>query len=124
LLQQLLLELALILTLNQNDKTLLQLAIKKLEEASIFENENPFLFKQLANAYSRMKDEGRSLLALAEYNFLIGDKKKCVKYAKEAKEKLDKSAKVELLRADDLLDLAEDEEDKDKKKEKDNKKKP
>jgi len=98
-----------ILTLNQNDKTLLQLAIKKLEEASIFENENPFLFKQLANAYSRMKDEGRSLLALAEYNFLIGDKKKCVKYAKEAKEKLDKSAKAELLRADDLLEIAKDE---------------
>jgi predicted Zn-dependent protease len=111
-----------ILTLNQNDKTLLQLAIKKLEEASIFENENPFLFKQLANAYLRMKDEGRSLLALAEYNFLIGDKKKCVKYAKEAKEKLDKSAKVELLRADDLLDLAEDEKDKEKDKDKDKEK--
>ena len=106
--------------IEKNDKTLLTLAIKKLEEASIFENENPFLFKQLANAYSRMKDEGMSLLALAEYNFLIGDKKKCVKYAKEAKEKLDESAKVELLRADDLLDLAQDEKDKDedKKKEK------
>jgi predicted Zn-dependent protease len=49
------------------------------------------LFKQLANAYSKIDDEGRSLLALAEFNLLIGKKEKCTKYAKEAKEKLNKS---------------------------------
>jgi len=98
-----------ILNLKTNDLDLLNLAIKRLEEAKIFEMENPFLFKQLASAYSKIKDEGRSLLALAEFNWLIGKKDKCTKYAKEAKEKLSKSAKLELLRADDLIDLAKEE---------------
>lgn len=99
-----------ILALKKNDKELLQLAIKRLEEAKFFEEESPFLFKQLANAYSKINDEGRSLLALAEFNLLIDKKDKCRKYAKEAKEKLDQSAKLELLRADDLLDLAKEDE--------------
>ena len=98
-----------ILVLQKDDEDLLKLAIKRLEEASLFENENPFLFKQLANAYSKIKDDGRSFLALAEFNLLIDKKDKCRKYAKEAKEKLDKSAKAELLRADDLLEIAKDE---------------
>lgn len=98
-----------ILALKKNDKELLNLAIKKLEEAKIFEAESPFLFKQLANAYSKINDEGRSLLALAEFNLLINNKEKCTKYAKEAKEKLNKLATLELLRADDLLELAKDE---------------
>lgn len=105
-----------ILELKSNDKYLLNLAISRLEEAKKFEKENPFLFKQLANAYSRIGDDARSALALAEFNLLIGNKAKCRKYAKEAKEKLDKSAKAELIRADDLLDLAKEDE-KEKKKE-------
>jgi predicted Zn-dependent protease len=99
-----------ILALKKNDPDLVKLAIKRLEEAKDFEGENPFLFKQLANAYDKIDDKGRSLLALAEFNFLIGDKDKCRKYAKDAKNKLDKSAKTELLRADDLLDLAKKDE--------------
>lgn len=95
-----------ILVLKNSDNDLLKLAIKKLQEAQIFEKYNPFLFKQLSNAYFKIGEEGRSFLALAEYNFLIDKKKKCRKYAKIAKEKLDKSAKAELLRADDLLELA------------------
>jgi predicted Zn-dependent protease len=101
-----------ILTLKKNDKNLIELAIKRLEEAKIFEDENPFLFKQLANAYDKTGDEGRSLLALAELNFLIDQKEKCQKYAKSAKEKLTKLAKPELLRADDLLELTTDKKDK------------
>lgn len=104
-----------ILALKKDDKDLIGLAIKRLEEAKIFEAESPFLFKQLAGAYSKNGDEGRSLLALAEFNLLIDKKEKCLKYAKEAKEKLDKSAKLELLRADDLIDLGK--EDKKEKKE-------
>lgn len=104
-----------ILALTKNDADLLERAIKRLHEAEVFESENPFLFKQLAEAYSKLGDEGRSLLALSEFNLLIGDKEKCRKYAKEAKEKLDKSAKLELLRADDLLELGKEEKDKDKK---------
>ncbi len=101
-----------ILALKKNDSDLLGRAIKRLHEAEVFENENPFLFKQLADAYSKLGDEGRSLLALSEYNLLINDKEKCRKYAKEAKGKLDKSAKLELLRADDLLELGKEEKDK------------
>ena len=103
-----------ILALKKDDKDLIGLAIKRLEEAKIFETESPFLFKQLASAYSKNGDEGRSLLALAEFNLLIDKKEKCQKYAKEAKEKLDKSAKLELLRADDLIELGQDDK-KDKK---------
>jgi predicted Zn-dependent protease len=99
-----------ILSLKENDKDLINLAIKRLNEAKEFENENPFLFKQLAGAYSKINDQGRSLLALAEFNLLIGDKEKCRKYAREAKEKLEKSAKTELIHADDLLDLAKKDE--------------
>lgn len=95
-----------ILSLKQDDADLINLAIKNLEEAQEFEDENPFLFKQLATGYSKIKNEGRSLLALAEFNLLMGEKEKCMKYAKEAKEKLDKSDKVNLLHADDLMELS------------------
>ncbi|MBM3579818.1 MAG: hypothetical protein FJX34_03495 [Alphaproteobacteria bacterium] len=98
-----------ILSLKTDDQILIKLAIKKLEEAKKYEEDNPLLFKQLANGYSRIGDEGRSLLALAEFNFLIGDKEKCREYAKDAKEKFKKSDKLELLRADDLLELAKKE---------------
>jgi len=105
-----------ILTLKKSDKDLIELAIKRLNEAKEIENENPFLFRQLASAFSKINDEPRSLLALAEFNLLVGDKKKSLKYAKEAKEKLDKSQKYELLHADDLIELAkEDGKEKDKK---------
>lgn len=97
-----------ILTLKNNDRTLIDLAIKRLNEAKDFENENPFLFRQLALAYDKTSDQGMSMLALAEFSLLVGEKEKCRKYAKEAKEKLDKSDKINLLRADDLLDLAKD----------------
>jgi predicted Zn-dependent protease len=103
-----------ILTLKQSDKDLIELAIKNLEEAKIFEEESPFLFKQLANAYSKISDEGRSFLALAEYNLLIGKSDKCIKYAKSAKEKLDQNSKLELLRADDLIEIAKEQEAKKK----------
>ena len=99
-----------ILSLKSSDQDLMKLAIKHLEEAKKYEKENPLLFKQLANGYSRIGDEGRSLLALAEFNLLIGDAKKCQKYADNAKDKLKKSDKSELIRADDLLELAKKDE--------------
>ena len=101
-----------ILSLKENDADLIKLAIKRLREVEEVENENPFLFKQLASAYSKIDDEAMALLTLAEFNFLIGEKDKCHKYATEAKEKLASSKKKELLRADDLLDLTKDEEGK------------
>ena len=95
-----------ILSLPKNDNDLIKLAIRNLEDSKKYEDDNPFLFKQLASAYSKIKDEGRSFLALAEFNFLQGNKEKTTKYAKKAKETLPKSAKEELLRVDDLLELA------------------
>lgn len=99
-----------ILSLKTSDQDLIKLAIKQLEQAKKFEEGNPLLFRQLANAYSRTHDEPRSLLALAEFNLLIGDKEKCRKFAKEAKEKFKKSDKSEIIRADDLLELAKEKE--------------
>jgi predicted Zn-dependent protease len=99
-----------ILSLKTSDQDLIKLAIKQLEQAKKFEEGNPLLFRQLANGYSRTHDEPRSLLALAEFNLLVGDKEKCRKFAKEAKEKFKKSDKSEIIRADDLLELAKEKE--------------
>lgn len=107
-----------LLTINENDYELTKLAIKNLKEAKIYEDENPFLFKQLANAYSKTGEEGKSFLALAEYNFYRGDKEKTTNYAKKAKDKLPESEKEDITRAEDLIALSK----KDKEKEKDNKK--
>jgi len=104
-----------ILSLPQTDKDLVALAIKRLEEAEKYESENPLLFRQVAVAYSKIGDEGRSLLALAQFNCMIGQKEKCTKYAKQAQDKLDKSAKPELLQTHDLIESVKD----DKKKEED-----
>jgi predicted Zn-dependent protease len=111
-----------ILKLKTSDKDLMKLAISSLEEAKQYERETPFLFKQLANSYSRIDDEGRSDLALAEYYLLTENKSKCRKLAAKAKKELDKNAKIELLRADDLIDLAHDEKEEAKEKEKEKEK--
>lgn len=105
-----------ILKIKTDDKDLLKLAVSRLEEARKYEKETPFLFKQLANAYLRIGDEGRSDLAFAEYYFLTDNKAKSRKSAKAAKAELPKTAKVERLRADDLIELAKD--DKEEKEEK------
>lgn len=102
-----------ILKLSTDDTALIELALKNLKEAQIYESDNPFLYKEFATAYHKKGDEGRSLMALAEYNFAIGDKEKTRKYAKSAKDKLDKvTAKPELTRLDDLLDLVKDDDKK------------
>ena len=103
-----------ILSLKKEDRDLLKLAIRKLEEAQKFDEENPYLFKQLALAYSKIGDEGMSLLSLAEFNLLIGKKDRVRDFAQSAKKELSKYRKTQLLRADDLLELAK-EDDKEKK---------
>ncbi len=103
-----------ILSLKNEDLELLNLAIKKLKEAQEFEGDNPFLFKQLALAYSKINQEALSLLALAEYNLLIAQNDKAKKYAKEAKEKIDKNDKQNQIYADDLISMAGDEEKKER----------
>lgn len=103
-----------ILTLSTNDEALINLAIKRLKEAQVFEDENPFLYREFANAYRKIGDEARSALALAEYNFAIGNKEKTRKYVKLAKEKFanqknQTAIKPELTRLEDLSELAKDE---------------
>lgn len=95
---------AAILALSDNDPDLINLAIKRLEQAKKYEGDNPFLFRNLAAAYSKINDDGRSLLSLAQFNCMIGQKQKCVKYAKQAKEKLNQAATTELLNVSDLLE--------------------
>lgn len=97
---------AALLNLKTTDKDLLELAIKNLEEAIIYEKQTPFLFKQLSNAYHKLEKEGKSYLALAEYNLLLNKKEKARKYAKKAKEELDESDKVSILRAEDITELS------------------
>lgn len=93
-----------ILNISGDDKDLANLAIKNLNEAKKYETQNPFLFRQLAIAYDKLSKSGKSYLALAHYHYLSGKKDKALKYAKEAKEKLSKDAKAELLEADDLIE--------------------
>ncbi|MBU6338398.1 MAG: M48 family metalloprotease [Rickettsiales bacterium] len=95
-----------VLSVSKNDHDLANLVIKRLLEAKKYEYDNPFLFKQIASAYNKIGDKGRSFLALAEFNFWRGDNEKAIKYAKEAKKNLDKNDKEELLRADDLTEIA------------------
>lgn len=103
---------AAILSLKKTDRDLVKLAIKRLEQAKKYEDQNPFLFRHLAIAYSKLNDDGRSFLALAHFNCMIGQKEKCAKYAKLAKEKLPKDSKIELLQVDDLKETTKDDDKK------------
>lgn len=89
-----------ILALKSNDLKLIKLAIANLKSAQKYEQESPFLHKNLANAYHEIGEEGLSYAALAEYNFLIGQDKKALKYISTAKKHL--KSKIELLKLDDL----------------------
>jgi predicted Zn-dependent protease len=96
-----------ILALKNPDIDFINIAIKKINSAKKYEQNNPFLFKTLATAYHKKGDKARSMAALAQYNFLIGEFEKAQKYANDAKEKLleikDGSVKVDILRIEDLL---------------------
>jgi predicted Zn-dependent protease len=72
----------------------------------MIEKQNPSIFKSLSLAYSKINDEARSFLSLAEYNCLIGKKTKCRKYAAKAKEKFKASDKLELLQIEDLIEIS------------------
>jgi predicted Zn-dependent protease len=56
-----------------NDIFLLNSAIQNLLFAKIIENENPLLFKILANLYNQINQKSYYYLYLAEYNYLLGD---------------------------------------------------
>lgn len=93
-----------IIALNSYDKQLLQMAINYLKSALSQENDNPMVYRSLAHAYSQIGDKGRYYLALADFNLLVGEEKRAVKFAKLAKETLDKNANRDLIHADDIID--------------------
>jgi predicted Zn-dependent protease len=62
-----------------NDIFLLNSAIQNLLFAKIIENENPLLFKILANLYNQINQKSYYYLYLAEYNYLLGDLDKAKK---------------------------------------------
>lgn len=95
-----------IINLNLGDKEITNVAIDNLKIALRKEVYDPSIYKQLSVAYNQNNETGKSYLALAEYNLMQNDKKKATKYAKLAKKNLDKNDKVNLLRADDILEFA------------------
>ena len=92
-----------IIALNSGDRELTDFAINNLTLAAKTEDSDPNIYKQLATAYNQNNNSGRAYLALSEFNLLTGDKEKTLKYAKLAKENLDKNDKPSLIRADDII---------------------
>lgn len=97
-----------ILSIKTNDSQLINMAIKKLLEAQISDKNNPTIYKNLSNAYNKIKEIGKSYLALGNYYFLTNEKDKAEKYVKKAQETLEKNDKVSLLIAQDLLNELKD----------------
>ncbi len=81
-----------LLSLENNDEGLINLAITRLKEAQKFEENNPILFKNLATAYAKLNDEISANIALAEFNLIINQKEKCLKLLKKIEKNLDKKS--------------------------------
>ncbi len=107
-----------ILTLKNNDKDLVNFAIKNLNEAKLIETENLQIFQELAKAFEENNEMGKSYLALAELNLLKKDYKKTKEYADLSLEKFKNTDKSDLIKAKDILEIIKDEieeDDEDKK---------
>jgi predicted Zn-dependent protease len=96
-----------IIALENNDLDLLKLAIKYLKEASKQEDDNLLVFRSLAIAYKKLNDQGRSYLALADYNLIAGNYGEAIKFANLAKKNLNNDAKSDLLHCDDILKITD-----------------
>lgn len=92
-----------IITLNSNDKQLLQLAVNYLKSAMNKEKDNPLIFRNFAAAYNQIGDKARYYMSLADFNLLIDNKIAAIKFAKLAKESLDKNAISDLIHLDDII---------------------
>jgi len=87
------------------DASLLPEAVKNLEEATRRDKSISIAWRQLAIALGRNGDIGRSALASAEYNLLIGRPKDSARFAAKAENLLSPGTPSHL-RAQDLKDLA------------------
>ena len=95
-----------ILELKTDDKFLINLAIKNLQKSQKYEDENALIFKSLASAYKLDNKDGKALLMLAEYNYILKENDKAQKLANQAIIELEKvQDKVGKLRAQDLLEI-------------------
>ncbi len=65
-----------IIALKKNDKELIKYAIKTLNETKIQEPNNKYILQQLAGAYNKINQKGRSYLSLSELNLLNENCKK------------------------------------------------
>jgi len=99
-----------ILELKTNDKFLLELATENLLNAQENEIDNLIIYKNLAQIYQIQKQEGKSLLAMAEYYFLVENFEKSQKFAKDALSFLEKCKddcdKTAIIRAQDLVAIS------------------
>lgn len=100
-----------IISLNNNDKDLINFAILNLNQARIVEKNNGQIFSELAKAYGKLGEMGKSYLALSDLNLLKQDNKKAKKYAKLALKSLDKNDKSNILKANDILATIDDKKD-------------
>lgn len=101
---------AAIIRLENSDVDLINLAIKNLNEAKIYEKNNSQIFEELSKAYGKIGDKGRSYLALAELNLLKQDDKKAKEFANLAIKNLDENDKPDQLKAKDILVFTKDDE--------------
>ena len=104
-----------ILELKTDDKFLLNLAIENLQKSQKYDSENALIFKSLSNAYKLDNKNGKALLALAEYNYLLTEDDKAQKLANEALEEFKKTPdKISELRAQDLIEIIKNNKEKSK----------
>ncbi len=85
-----------------NDPAMLIRAVENLRAAIAQEGDSPFTWRQLAIAYRRMGDKGRSSLALAEEALLKGQKS-VARYHAGLAERLFPNGTREWLQAQDIL---------------------
>lgn len=93
-----------IINLQTLDDDLLNLAQKNLIEAKNIESDNPQIYKILAKIYQQKNIQGKSLLAMAEFNYWQNNLEKSAKYAKEALSNLEKCQKDNQINAKDHCD--------------------
>ncbi len=75
----------------EDDKTRIDEAVSQLNRSLDFENDNPFAWQILAQAYDAKGDGGMARLATAEQNFALGQLKDARVFALRARELLPKN---------------------------------
>jgi len=91
-----------IIYLDSGDEKIIDFAIQNFLIALKSEKTDSNIYKQLAKAYSKNRDFGRSYLALAQMSLMEENLEKTKQYIKIARNNLDKNDKINLLLIDDI----------------------